>query len=491
MSIPHINATTVASSTARPGRWALLSLSLTMLLSALGTSIANVGLPTLAGAYAVPFQDVQWVVLAYLLTITTFIVSLGRLGDLIGPRRLLLAGLSLFVLASLACALAPTLWPLVIARSFQGLGAAAMMALSMAMVGQAVAKEQTGSAMGLLGTMSATGTALGPTLGGWLIARYGWPAMFLINLPLGLLALLLVWRLLPADRRPTAPRPVRFDLAGTVLLALALLSYALAMTQGRGHFGASNALLLAVALGSAWLFRVVEGRVASPLLRLALLRNPILGGGFASSALVTAVVMATLVIGPFYLSYAFALDAAQVGLWMSSGPVVAALVGVPAGRLVDRIGAGRMQLVALFGMLIGALLLASIPARLGVVGYISPLLLVTAGYAVFQAANNTAVMTSVMPDQRGLVSALLNLSRNLGLITGASLMAAVFAWGRSTGDAGASALQTAERGLHLSFALAAILIVTAMGLLLWSRRRSRQVRRCSSLRPHPSATETE
>lgn len=473
MSIPRTTAVSPVSSTSTTSKWALLSLALTMLLSALGTSIANVGLPTLTGAFSASFHDVQWVVLAYLLAITTSIVSLGRLGDLIGRRRLLLAGLTLFIVASLACAVAPTLWLLVITRVFQGLGAAAMMALSMAMVGEAVAKEQTGSAMGLLGTMSATGTALGPSLGGLLIARYGWPAMFLINLPLGLIALFLVWRLLPADRLSGALGRARFDLAGTILLALALMAYAMAMTPERGHFGTISALLLIAAFALAWLFQAVEARADSPLVRLALLRRPELAGGFASSALVTSVVMATLVVGPFYLSDAFALDAVKVGLLMSSGPIVAAVVGVPAGRLVDHLGAGRMVIAALLGMLIGALLLASIPARFGVVGYIAPLMFVTAGYALFQAANNTAVMVAIAGDQRGLVSGLLNLSRNLGLITGASMMAAVFAWGRAGASPDISAAQTAERGLHLSFALASTLITAALLLVLWCRRQPR------------------
>src|SRR5882757_3137985 len=172
-------------------RWALASLSLSMLLSSLGTSIANVGLPTLARAFDASFQQVQWIVLAYLLAITTLIVSVGKLGDIAGRRRLLLAGIVLFTLASVLCGLAPTLWLLTAARAAQGLGAAIMMALAMAFVGETVSKERTGSAMGLLGTMSAIGTALGPSLGGVLIAGPGWRAIFLVSVPLGILAFLL------------------------------------------------------------------------------------------------------------------------------------------------------------------------------------------------------------------------------------------------------------------------------------------------------------
>src|SRR5215475_6014268 len=186
-------------------RGALASLSLAMLLSSLGVSIANVALPTLAAGFAASFPAVQWIVLAYLLATTTLIVGVGRLGDVAGRRRLLLAGLLLFTAASVLCGVAPTLWLLIAARAAQGLGAAIMMALTMAFVGETVPKAKTGSAMGLLGTMSAIGTALGPSLGGILIAGVGWRAIFLVMAPLGTLALLLAHRHLPPDRQ--GPRP--------------------------------------------------------------------------------------------------------------------------------------------------------------------------------------------------------------------------------------------------------------------------------------------
>src|SRR5215203_6345663 len=188
----------------RSARWVLAGLSLSMLLSSLSTSIANVGLPTLAQAFTASFQEVQWVVLAYLLAITTLIVSVGRLGDITGRRRLLLAGIFLFTVASVLCGFAPTLWLLIAARAAQGLGAAVMMALTLAFVGEMVPKAKTGSAMGLLGTMSAIGTALGPSLGGILIAGFGWRAIFLVNVPLGILTFVLTYRHLPVDQ-PIGP----------------------------------------------------------------------------------------------------------------------------------------------------------------------------------------------------------------------------------------------------------------------------------------------
>jgi MFS family permease len=436
-----------------PVRWVLASLSLSMLLSSLGTSIANVGLPTLAQAFDASFQQVQWVVLAYLLAITTLIVSVGRLGDLIGRRRLLLAGILLFTVSSILCGMAPTFGLLIAARAAQGLGAAVMMALSMAFVGETVPRARTGSAMGLLGTMSAVGTALGPTLGGVLIAGFGWQALFFINLPLGALALALAQRYLPADRQRSALGRTRFDLAGTLLLALMLAAYALAMTIGFLH---------------------VEARAASPLVPLAMFRNPLLGAGFATSALVTTVVMATLVVGPFYLSGALALDAARVGLVMSSGPIAAALTGVPAGRFVDRYGSHRAGIVGLVGMAAGAAILITLPTHFGVPGYVAPLVVITAGYALFQAANNTTVMTNIRPDQRGVISGLLNLSRNIGLITGASVMGAVFALGAGGGDIMTAGPAAVAAGLRITFTVAAALIVVALAIAHGSRARAQR-----------------
>ncbi len=463
--------------TTPPVRWALVSLSLSMLLSSLGTSIANVGLPTLAHAFNASFQQVQWVVLAYLLAITTLIVSAGRLGDLIGRRRLMLLGICLFTVASGLCGIAPTLWLLIAARVVQGLGAAVMMVLTMAMVGEAVPKEKTGSAMGLLGTMSAIGTALGPTLGGLLIAGFGWPALFLINLPLGILTLALAHQYLPVDHKVEKSTQSKFDVPGTALLVMTLAAYALAMTIGRGSFGQLNITLLLMALLGVGLFVFTESRTEAPLIRMATFQNSVLSAGFAMSALVTTVVMATLVVGPFYLAGALGLDPAHVGLVMSSGPIIAALTGAPAGRLVDRLGAYRMGIAGLIGMAFGASTMALLPTGFGIAGYVVPLAAITGSYALFQAANNTAVMSNIRPDQRGVISGMLNLSRNLGLITGASVMGAVFAMGASTASLLTAPPGSIESGMRLTFAVATGLILLALAIALTGQALSHRTRK--------------
>lgn len=453
----------------RTHRLALASLSLCLLLASLGTSIVNVALPTLVDVFGAPFALVQWVVLAYLLAITTTIVTAGRLGDALGRRRLLLGGIALFAFASVACALAPTLPVLIVARVAQGAGAAVMMALALAFVADTVPKDRAGSAMGALGTMSAIGTALGPALGGVLTAWLGWRSLFAAMVPIAALAMGLAARALPAGA--AASRRGAFDGAGTVLLAATLVAYSLAMTVGRGGFAVRNALLLAVAALSGWLFVRVEARAATPLLRLSLVREPVLRVGVAMSFLVTTVVMATLVVGPFYLAGALALDTAHVGIVMAAGPIVAALSGVPAGRLVDRIGSQRSTLGGLLAMVAGTALLVVVPTRLGVAGYVAALAVLTAGYAWFQAANNTAVMTRAAADERGVISGFLNLARNVGLVTGASVMGTVFATAVG-GELTAATPNAVEHAMRLTFAVGVLLLIVALALARANRTRT-------------------
>ena len=383
--------------------------------------------------------------------------------------RLLLAGIVLFTAASALSGVAPTLWLLIAARAVQGLGGAIMMALTMAIVGETVPKAKTGSAMGMLGTMSAVGTALGPSLGGVLIAGFGWRSIFLINVPLGILTFLLAQHYLPVDHRGPAADREGFDTFGTLLLALTLGAYALAVTIGRGSFGSLNmALLLAAACGVG-LFVFAEARAASPLVRLAIFRDPLLSGSLAMSALVATVVTTTLVVGPFYLSLTLGLNAAMVGLVLSAGPLVAALTAVPAGRLADRFGAQTITVVGLVVMAAGSFVLSLLPATYGITGFIAPIVVITGGYSLFQTANNTAVMTNIRRDQRGVISGMLNLSRNLGRLTGASVMGAVFAIASATSNITTARPDAVATGMRITFAVAALLIVIALAIAVGSR----------------------
>jgi MFS family permease len=192
--------------------------------------------------------------------------------------------------------------------------------------------------------------------------------------------------------------------------------------------------------------------------------DPHLRASLTLGMLVSTVVMTTLVVGPFYLSRALGLDAVQAGLVLAIGPFAAALTGMPAGRLVDRLGAPRVALGGLGAMAVGAVLLSVAPMALGTPGYAAPIVVITVGYALFQTANNTATMARIAADQRGVVSGMLNLSRNLGLITGASAMGAVFAYAVAAPDITTAEPEALGTGLRVTFLVAAALIGLALAI---------------------------
>lgn len=385
-----------------------ITLALSMLLASLGTSIANIALPTLAQAFSAPFAQVQAVVVAYLAALTVFVMIAGRLGDSYGLKPMLMAGLGLFAVASLLCAVATSLWLLVGARILQGIGAAFLMTLSMALMRESAGKARVGCAMGMLGTVSALGTALGPPLGGLLIPLAGWRSIFWVPIPLAVIALLLAFAMLPAvPRREKAPVAVLRSAPDRSLLPNLLVNF-----------------------------------------------------------LVAAVMMTTLVVGPFYLGLGLGLTETRVGLVMAVGPVISIASGVPSGRLVDLWGSGRVLVVGLVLLAAGAFLLAVLPAMAGVTGYVLSILVLTPGYQLFQAANNTAALADTPQDRRGTVSGLLSLSRNIGLIAGASVMGTVFAFGAGTEDLAEATPAAIAAGMRLAFLLAGGLMMVALGIVV-------------------------
>ena len=382
-----------------------IHMGLSMLLASLGTSIANIALPTLAEVFLLPFIQVQAVVIGYLISLTITVVIAGRLGDRYGCKSMLIVGLIIFSLASLLCSVAPSLWILVAARSFQGIGAAFLMTLARALARQTVSKSQLGRAMGMLGTISALGTALGPVLGGFLIVVSGWQSIFGLQFILASIAIILAWVLLPNDyikKQIPALTSLQTDQNITPNLMVNLL--------------------------------------------------------------VAAVMMTTLVIGPFYLSLGLNLDQIQVGLIMGIGPVVAILSGIPSGRLVDRWGSRYIVITGLIFLIIGSSMLAILPKLMGISGYIMPIIILTSGYQLFQAANNTMTLADVPKARQGMVSGLLSLSRNMGLIIGASVMGAIFSCGVGTNQLNQATALAIIDGMQFTFICAGALMV--VGLLI-------------------------
>ncbi len=388
----------------RPQTGITATLALAMLLASLGTSIANIALPSLADAFFAPFSQVQAVVVGYLVALTCSVLIAGRLGDRFGLKPMLVTGMVIFALSSLLCAIAPTLWLLIGARAVQGVGAAFPMTLPMALMRQTANEDRVGRAMGLLGTVSALGTALGPSLGGLLIPLAGWRAIFWVQVPLAALAMIMAISVLPAD-------------------------------TGKG--------------------RTISASLWSVMNR-SLVPNLIV------NILVAAVMMTTLVVGPFYLGLGLAMTATKVGLVMMIGPVISIVSGVPSGGLVDTWGSHRVLVIGLLLLTTGTLLLAFVPNMIGVTGYVLSLIVLTPGYQLFQAANNTAALSDAPGNRRGTVSGLLGLSRNIGLIAGASAMGAVFSVAVGTEDFTRATTSAIATGMRLTFLLSCAMMVVAI-----------------------------
>ncbi len=384
-------------------------LLLSMLLASLGTSIANVGLPALSDAFNAPFPRVKLVVVAYLVGLTITVLVAGRLGDRFGLKPMLLLGLALFTTSAALCGVAGSLPLLIAARAAQGIGAAFLMTLSLALARQIAPPDRVGRAMGLIASASALGTALGPALGGVLLAGFGWQALFLVQVPGGALAALFAVVLLPA----TTPS------SGT------------------------------------------------PRSVVSLSRNSGQMLGLGLNLTVSTVMMATLVVGPFLLTGPLGLTAISVGMVMAVGPIISTLAGLPSGRLVDRWGSAPTVTLGLLLLASGALGFALLPERIGLTGYILAVVALTPGYQLFQSGNTTATLSGVPPDARGTVSGLLGLSRNLGLVLGAWGLGAVFSMAAGTAELGSAAPEAILRGTRDVFLVAALLMAGA--LVLWRR----------------------
>ena len=439
---------------------------LTILLASLGTSIANVALPQLASAFAAPFSTVQWVVIAYLLSLTVFSAGAGRLGDRVGHARALRLGVAVFIVGAIAAALSPQIWLLILARMVQGAGAAVMIVLPMALLRDKTPADRLGRAMGLLGTASATGTALGPALGGFLIASLGWSAIFWLLAALGGLCLWFGRESDPSAKPITNPPMI--DLHGALAFGVAIAGVALAMTL---PFGAISIGLLLASGISALVFLRVERTASARFFPTGAMADSSLRRGLAANALVASVMMTTLVVGPFYLARGLGLGSGAVGLVLAVGPVLSALSGFPAGRLVDRLGAGRVAQLGVITMAIAVALIAGFTPRFGLVAYLGGIAILTPGYQLFLAANTTLVLTKAGAAERGAISGLLGLSRNIGLIIGAAGMGALFA--RATGRADAALADAAQIGVAvaISFAVATGLLIAAVLLVRPARNR--------------------
>ncbi len=419
----------------------------------LDVSIVTLALPHIGSDLHVGAGAVQWVALSYLLMLTGTLAAVGQLADRFGRKLLYTYGFAVFTAGSLLCGLAPDLGLLIAARLLQGLGAALLQANSVALIAATLPRRQLARGIGVQGTAQASGLALGPVLGGLLLALGGWRLIFLVNLPAGALGLVLGHFLLPRTR--FAPADERgaagFDWGGAVLLAAALSALMLLISLAH-EFPRSPALGLALgALTVALLLGLLarERRASAPLLDLELLRRPALALGLGSAAAAYLVMFGALYAVPYYLA-ADHVPVALAGLQLAALPVALGLVAPLAGRLAGRIDAQRRAgrgragragepgssaltggglgsgVLTGGGLLLTALGLCALATSHELGGRLIGLALAGAGLGAFIPANNAGVMTAVSRARAGALSGILNTTRGIGTALGVALASLLY-----------------------------------------------------------------
>jgi EmrB/QacA subfamily drug resistance transporter len=412
---------------ASPRRWiGLAGIGTGIFMFTLDGSIVNVALPTLVTELRTSFATVQWIPLAYLLVVSSLVLGAARMGDLYGKKRVYLTGMAVFTAASLGCALSPDVRWLIGMRAVQGLGGVFVAALGAAIIAEIFPPKERGRALGFIGTSVLLGVALGPSVGGLILHYASWHWMFLVNIPVGLVAMAVLARVLPVIARSHVR--AGFDWSGTVLLAIGLVSLGLALTFGqRQGFGAGPVLALFVLAATGVVaFLLVQKLSASPLVDLRLFTNTRFAGGLGACALTFVVIGGISFILPFFLQLVGGFSTAQVGLLLAISPAVGGVTAPMAGHLADRIGSRWVTALGTCSIALGCFLLATLDQNVTALSFGLRAAFIGLGTGMFNAANNSSVLNSVSREHLGVASGLLSLMRTLGQSTGVPLAATIF-----------------------------------------------------------------
>ncbi|ACA15472.1 major facilitator superfamily MFS_1 [Methylobacterium sp. 4-46] len=403
--------------------WAMGAIGTAMTLAVLDGAIVNVALPVMARDLGVSPGAAIFVTNGYQLAVTAALLPLASLGDILGYRRIYAIGLALFTAASLACALAPTLPLLIAARILQGLGAAGIMSVNIALVRFIYPHRLIGRGVGTVALVVAIASAAGPTVAGAILSVARWPWLFLVNLPLGLLALAAAIRTLPVTPRSGG----RFDALSALLNALV---FALLITgvDGLGDPGERGLALLllggALVIGTAFVW--YQARLPAPLLPVDLLRIPVFALSMASSICAFSAQMMAYVALPFYFHDLLHRTSSETGLLMTPWPIAIAVIAPVAGRLSDRIAPGLLGGVGMLGMAAGLALVASLPAEPATGDIVWRLTLCGLGFGLFQSPNNRVIITSAPRERSGGASGMQATARLVGQSLGAAMVAVIF-----------------------------------------------------------------
>ncbi|HEX8170935.1 MAG TPA: MFS transporter [Thermoanaerobaculia bacterium] len=405
--------------------WVLTAIGVGTFMSALDGSVVNTILPVLRYDLHTSVAGIEWVATIYLLVVSALLLGVGRAGDLRGHKRLYLAGFVLFVAASVVCGLAVSATMLIATRAVQAVGAAMLFANAPAILTKTFPPQQRGRALGAQATFTYLGLTAGPSLGGWLAHALGWRWAFYINVPVGVVGILLGLRFIADDRPDKAAEP--FDLRGAALFTAGLVALLIALNQGHA-WGWSSPLDLGLFAAAAVLlaaFIAVERRHAHPMLDLTLFRNRTFGGTTVAALCNYMCVYSVVFVLPFLLIQGRGLDTQRAGLVLTAQPIVMALVAPMSGALSDRIGS---RLLAAAGMLIlaGGLVLLALSTSASLAVIAGGLAVVGLGVGLFTSPNNSALMGAAPRERQGIAAGVLATARNVGMVLGVGISGAVF-----------------------------------------------------------------
>jgi EmrB/QacA subfamily drug resistance transporter len=456
-----------------------------VLLATIDSSIVNVALPTLVRELHADFPIVQWVVLAYLLVLTTLMLAVGRLADMHGKKIIFTSGFAVFTIGSVMCGLSTGIYALIAFRGLQAVGAAMILALSNAIITEAFPPAERGRALGISGTMVSIGIVVGPTLGGILISSLSWRWIFFVNLPVGVIGVLLAQRYVPSIK----PRGnQKFDWKGIGVFVSGLVAFLLSLTWGQriGFTDGRVIALMGIGLSCAGFFFFIESRTDQPVIQLGLFRNRDLSVGIVTGFLTFVAIAGTTLLMPFFLENMLGYETRQVGFMLAVVPIAMGLVAPLSGAMSDRIGSRPITIAGLLVLAVGYFGLSRMEGSISTGQFLFRFLPIGLGMGIFQSPNNSAIMGSSPSNKLGVISSLLAITRTLGQTTGIAALGALWA-SRTLVAAGSPSLSGATQapaaaqlaGLSDTLALVSIFILFALGAALWAflteRRRPRPV----------------
>lgn len=408
--------------TKMPGTYILVvAIGFGTFLGALDASIVNVSLFTMAANLGVNMNEIQWVVLAYLLVITSFMPLMGKLGDRYGKTRVFQSGMIIFIVGSFLCALSPTLVILVSSRIFQALGASIMSANGLALITYFTTPQNRGRAIGWVSVILAAALGIGPVLGGVLSQYYGWPSIFLVNLPMGIFGYLLVQKYIPETKRV---EEIKFDTIGAALFLTFLLSLVYYVSVATSASLTEAFVFISIIIGSLAAFILRERRFITPIIPTSVLTDRKISTSIFSALLAYMGLVPVTFLMPFFLQEALGFSQSLTGLFLIVHPITISVVGPAAGFISERVIAKYQTVVGLCIELLGLTLLAYVMPNIILMA--AAVMIMGFGLSLFTVANGNFVMTSAPKEYMGVISALTNIARTTGFSIGTAAVTATF-----------------------------------------------------------------